>query len=437
MLTLIDATRASSTESSLLRSIGTLALAASIVNLTIGGGIFRLPADVAATLGATAPIAYFLCAIAMGLILLCLAEAGSRVSLTGGPYAYAEVAFGPFVGFLAGFLLWMLLTFAMAAVATVLVASLGALVPPIASRAASAGVLVAIYVAFAIVNIQGVERGARVNSALTVAKILPLLVLVVGGMFAIDPANLAIENPPDGPTLARSSILLIFAFAGIEAALVPGGEVRDPARTVPRAIFTAMAAVTVLYAGLQFVAQGVLGPALATAKGAPLADAAGVALGGWARTLLLVGAVISMVGHAGAMILAAPRMLFAFARDGLLPAALTRVHPVHRTPVVAIILQCAIVLVLAISSTFERLAILANLSILVLYWMCCLATWQLRRRDVRGGGMPFRIPAPTLVIVLACLMIGWMLTSVTLAEWGAFGIALAVASAIFVFRRRR
>jgi basic amino acid/polyamine antiporter, APA family len=195
--------------------------------------------------------------------------------------------------------------------------------------------------------------------------------------------------------------------------------------------------VTVLYAGLQFVAQGVLGPALASSKAAPLAEAAGAALGGWARTLLLVGAVISMLGHAGAMILAAPRMLFAFARDGLLPPVLTRVHPVHRSPVVAILLQCAIVLVLAISSTFERLAILANLSILVLYGTCSVATWQLRRRDVRADRAPFRVPTPRLVIVLACLVIGWMLTSVTVAEWTAFGIALGVASAIFLFRRRR
>lgn len=432
----MQAATAEKLESSLLRSIGTFALAASIINVTVGGGIFRLPADMAATLGATAPIAYVLCAIAMSLIVLCLAEAGSRVSMTGGPYAYVEVAFGPFVGFLAGFLLWMLLTFAMAAVATVLVASLGALVPALASRGASAAVLVAIYAAFAAINILGVERGSRVNTALTAAKILPLLLLIAGGIFAIDPDNVAIRNPPDVATLARSSILLIFAFAGIEAALVPGGEVKDPARTVPRALFIAMAGITVLYAGLQFVAQGVLGPALATSKAAPLAEAAGVALGGWARHLLLIGAVISMLGHAGAMILAAPRTLFAFARDGFLPSALTLLHPVHRTPVAAILLQCAIVLVLAITSTFERLAILANISILVLYGTCCLATWQLRRRDVRAGGIPFRVPAPTLVVALACLVIGWMLTSVTLAEWTAFAIGLGVAAVIFVFRRR-
>jgi amino acid transporter len=424
-------------EASLVRSIGTFALAASIVNITIGGGIFRLPADMAATLGPTAPLAYLLCAIAMGLIVLCMAEAGSRVSLTGGPYAYVEVAFGPFVGFLAGFLLWMLLTFAMAAVATVLVANLGALVPAVASPTASALVLVVIYAAFAAINIRGVEQGARVNTAMTVLKILPLLLLIAGGLFAIDRANLAIADPPDAATLARSSILLIFVFAGIEAALVPGGEVRSPAATVPRAILLAMIAITMLYAGVQFVAQGVLGPSLAASKAAPLAEAAGAAMGGWARQILLVGAVVSMLGHAGAMILATPRTLFAFARDGFLPAALARTHPVHRSPVAAILVQCALVLVLAITSTFEQLAILANLSTLVLYATCCVATWQLRRRDVRAGGVPFRVPFPGLVIVLACLVIGWMLTSVTGGEWLAFAIAVGVASVIFLLRRRR
>jgi len=427
--------RASSSESSLVRSIGPLALAASIVNLTIGGGIFRLPADVAATLGPTAPVAYLLCAIAMGLIVLCLAEAGSRVSMTGGPYAYIEVAFGPAVAFLAGFLLWMVLTFAMAAVATVLMASLGALIPALATPWASSAVLIGVYAAFATINILGVERGSRLNNALTAAKVLPLLLLIVGGLFAIDSRNLAIVNPPDLPTLARSSILLIFVFAGVEAALVPSGEVKDPNRTVPRAIVMAMVTITVIYASIQFVAQGVLGPALATTKAAPLAEAAGVALGGWARQVLLIGAVVSMVGHVGGMILATPRMLFAFARDGFFPPQLARVHAVYRTPAAAILLQCVLVLVLAITSTFERLAILANLSTLILYGTCCVATWELRRRDVRAGGVPFKVPAPRVVVVLALLIIGWMLTSVTLAEWGAFAVALAVPSAILLVRR--
>jgi amino acid transporter len=356
--------------------------------------------------------------------------------MTGGLYAYIEVAFGRFVGFLAGFLLWMLLTFAMAAVATLLVANLGLLVPRLASRPASAATLIVIYVVFAAVNIFGVERGTRVNTALTIVKVLPLLLLVVGGSFAINPANLASPDPPDMGTLARSSLLLVFAFAGAEAALVPGGEVKDPARTVPRALFIGMVTITLLYASLQLVCQGVLGPALASSRTAPLAEAAGVALGGWARMTILAGAVISMLGHAGAMILATPRLLFAFARDGLFPSALARLHPVHHTPAGAIVAQCAMVLTLALTSTFERLAVLANLSALVLYATCCVAMWQLRRRDVRADGPPFQVPAPGLVVVLACLAIGWILTSITLREWMAFALALGAAAVIFGLRRR-
>ncbi len=428
--------QSSAGDSSLVRSIGTFALAASIVNITIGGGIFRLPANMAADLGATAPLAYLLCAVAMGLIVLCMAEAGSRVALTGGPYAYVEVAFGPYAGFLAGFLLWMLLTFAMAAVATVLVSNLGALVPALASRAGGAMVLLVVYALFAAINILGVERGSRVNTAITLVKILPLILLIAGGLFAVRSEHLAVVDPPDLATLARSSILLIFVFAGIEAALVPGGEVRNPARDVPRAILLAMVVITLLYAGLQFVAQGVLGPALADAKAAPLADVAGAAMGGWARQVLLVGAVVSTFGHVGAMTLAVPRMLFAFGRDGFLPALFGRTHPVHRTPAVAILVQCALAFALGTTSTFERLAIIANLSTLVLYGGCCLATWQLRRRDVRAGGVPFKVPAPAVVIVLSLAVIGWMLTSVTRGEWGAFGIALAVASGLFLLRKK-
>src|ERR1051325_2914268 len=94
-------------DSALVRVLGVWGLAAGIVNITIGGGIFRLPAGVAAAVGAAAPLVYVVCAVAMGFIVLCFAEAGSRVSLTGGLYAYVEVAFGPIVGFIAGVLLWV------------------------------------------------------------------------------------------------------------------------------------------------------------------------------------------------------------------------------------------------------------------------------------------------------------------------------------------
>ncbi len=421
-----------------MRALGPWALAAGIVNVTIGGGIFRLPANVAAQLGAAAPLAYVVCAVAMGLIVLCFAEAGSRVALTGGPYAYVEVAFGPFVGFMAGVLLWLLGTFAFAAVGTLYVDSVAALVPAFRGVGARRLVLAATLAVLGLVNVRGVRQGTRLNTVVTVAKLFPLVLLVVVGAFAVDPANLRWSTAPTGGELAGTSILLIFAFSGIESALAPSGEVRDPARTVPRAIFIAMVAVTLLYIVLQLVVQGVLGAAITSpaAQAAPLAEAAGRVLGPWGRTLLLVGAGVSMFGYVSGMTLAVPRALYALARDGFLPRPLAAVHPRFRTPYVAVIVQAIVVFLLAASGDFGRLAILANLSTLLLYLACCVASWQLRRRNVQSGGTPFRVPAAGVVPALAVAVILWLTTGVGPADWTAVGVALAVAAVIYAGTRR-
>ena len=427
----------------LVRAIGTFGLAAGIINITIGGGIFRLPANVAGSLGAAAPIAYLVCAVAMGLIVLCIADAGRRVSLTGGPYAYVGTAFGAYAGFISGVLLWMLGTFATAAVSTVLASSIGLLVPALAGRTMAVAVLVAAYGFWSVVNLRGVTLGVRLNSIATVAKLLPLSIVAIGGAFFVQGENLRIVSMPAAADVARTSLLLIFAFAGIECALVPSGEVRDTARTVPRAIALAMVGITALYVALQVVAQGILGNGLAQATVSPLADAAGASLGGWARSLLLIGATISMFGYLGGMTLSMPRMLFALARDGFLPRALAAVHPLHRSPQTAIVVQSLLALVLAISGTFEKLAILANVSALALYFGCALAAWRLRQMGVhpstRAG--PIRsgnsLGAGGVVPWLACAVIVWLLTGLTRDEWLGFAVCIAAGTVVYAVARSR
>lgn len=418
-------------DSSLVRAIGVVGLAAGIVNVTVGGGIFRLPADVAQSLGAAAPIAYLVCAVAMGLIVLCFAEAGSRVDLTGGPYAYVETAFGPFAGFMAGVLVWLLGTLAVAAVSVVFAANAAALLPVLQGRAGATAFLAVVFALLSALNILGVEKGTAFNAVATAAKLLPLLVLVAAGPFFVHAPNLSWSAAPSADAISRTSILLIFAFCGVESALLPSGEVKDSARTVPRAIFLAMIGITLLYVGLQAVAQGVLGGDLASAP-TPLAETAGRMFGPAGRTLLLVGAAVSMFGYVSGMILAVPRALFAFARDGFLPRALAAVHPRFRTPYVAIVVQSTLAWGLAVTGTFGGLAILASLSVIVLYLACCLAAWRLRRLDVRTGGAPFQLPGTAWAPLAASGVIVWMLTSVRRDEWIALGIALGVASLVFL-----
>jgi len=429
--------RPAQSQEPLVRVIGILGLAAAIVNITIGGGIFRLPANVAGSLGPAAPLAYVVCAIAMGLIVLCIADAGSRVPLTGGPYAYIATAFGPYVGFVSGALLWMMGTLAAAAVSTIFATSLGLLVPALGGRVIEIGVLAATLAFWSVVNARGVTLGSRLNSVATVAKLFPLVLLAIGGLFYVRGANLVWTAAPAPADVARTCLLLIFAFAGIEVALVPSGEVRDTARTVPRAIALAMVGVTCLYVLLQVVAQGILGGDLARATSSPLADAAGASFGGWARSLLLAGATVSMFGYIGGVTLSMPRMIYAFARDGFLPQSLASVDPHSQTPHAAIAVQSVVTFALAISGTFERLAILANVSGLLLYLGCALAAWRLRTTGASSSqGEGFRVPFGGAIPVLTCLVIAWLMTGIVRGEWLALGICLAVVSLVYAVTGR-
>lgn len=417
-------------ERSLIRALGVWGLAANIVNVTVGGGIFRLPAAAATALGPAAPIAYVVCAVAMGLIVVCFAEAGSRVSLTGGLYAYVEVAFGPLVGFVTGAMLWAGITVATAAVASFFADAVGALVPALATgmiRNLTLGVILA---ALAALNVAGTRGASRFVSVMTIAKLLPLLLLIVVGALFIDRDNLTLTSSPAASDVARASAVLIFAFLGVESALVPSGEVSDPARTVPRAIFIAMLGVTLLYLAVQVVTQGILGASLAGQK-TPLAAAAGVAMGEPGRLLILVGSAVSMFGYLSGMTLASPRMLFAFGRDGFLPKKVALVHERFRTPYVAIVLQTAVVIVLAVSGSFEKLAVIANGTILVVYAACCAAVLVLRRRGVQESGTPFRAPFAGVIPVLALVVIGWLLKSLTRDEWKSVLVVLGIGVVVY------
>jgi len=425
-------------EAGLVRALGVRQMAAAIFNYTVASGIFALPALAYGRLGAAAPLGYLATVVVMGLVVLCIAAAGSRVAITGGPYAYVEVALGPFVGLLAGALLWATDIAATAAVANLFAGSVVVLGGGRTATVAVPVVIVAIFLMLSWLNVRGVRTGARVIELATVAKLVPLLLFVVVGAFFIQPAHLRIDRAVSVGDVSRTVGVLVFAFAGIEAALTPSGEIRDPARTVPRAALLALGAAAVLYVLVQGVAQGVLGPELAADRVTPLATAAAAFAGGSGRTVILVGAAISMFGYLTGAILAAPRTMFAFGRDGFLPRGLTAVHPRFHTPHVAIVTYTVLATALALSGTFERLAILANSTVLLLYFLCAIAAAVLQRRDVRAGGQPFRLPAGMLLPGLTCLAVAWIFArTVSARELLAVAIVVAVVTGAYALRARR
>jgi amino acid transporter len=359
------------------------------------------------------------------------------VARTGGPYAYVEEAFGPYMGYMTGVMTWMLGITAFAAVANVFIDSLGATIPAVGTPTGRVAGLVLAFAVLALVNIRGVQHGNRLNTTMIVVKTLPLLVFVIGGALAIEPSHLQVEALPAPATIARTSIVLLFAFTGVESALVVSGELRDPARTVPRGILIGMAGVTVLYISIQLVAQGVLGPALGGTK-TPLVTAAEVALGGWGRQLLLLGVVVSTFGYLSGMALASPRSLFALARDGFLPRVVAAVHPRYHTPAVAVLLQLGLTCLLAVTSSFGALAVISNVAALLCYLACAAAAWRLRTTGVRvDATTPFQLPGGGLVPILTAVAIVALLTSITASEWIILLEVATVATVIFLVTRSR
>lgn len=426
----------------LVRALGVRELAATIFNYTVGSGIFALPAVAVARLGGAAPLAYIACAMVMACVVLCFAEAGSRITHTGGPYAYVEVALGPLVGFVAGVLLLATGVTAGAGVAVLFAQSLASFAAPGPLRAEITTALIfAAIGALALLNVRGVRRGARAIEIVTIAKLLPLVAFVAVGAFFVRPGNLAWGAPPHLANVLGTAGVVIFAFSGIESALAPSGEVSAPARTVPRASFLALGAVTVLYLAIQWVALGILGDALAGTGATPLAAAARVFAGSAGRTALIVGATISMLGYLSGNMLAVPRSLFALARDGFLPKQLSAVHPRFRTPHIAVVLYAVMVIGLALSGTFERLAVLSNLAAFVLYILCAIGVWRLRRLGVRSDGKPFVIPGGPLVPVAACVLNAGLIietgTTHDLIGLGALCAAAVLVYGIREFRRVR
>lgn len=419
----------------LIRAVGVRGLSAGIVNYTIGAGIFVLPALVAAKVGAAAPMVYVICAIAMGLIVLCFADAGSRVSLSGGVYAYAGVAFGSYIGFMVAVGMWMSMIIASAAVTIIFLDSIGQLSPMLATPAVRSTIIVVLYTLLAVINVRGVKLGSGMVQTVTAAKLLPILILLAFGFLAVKASNLTWPGIPSASDASRATLILIFAFMGIESAVTPSGEVKNPARTVPRAIFLAMILVTVLYIMLQIVAQGILGTELMTAK-TPLADAAGRVLGRGGEMLVLIGAAISTLGYVTGDMLAAPRMPYALGRDALLPPILGNVHERYHTPYVAIILHAVLCAALALSGTFNTLAIFVVLLTLLVYLACCLATIQLQRRDVRiDGAEPLHLPGGPVIPILASLVIIWLMSSSTMKEVVALAALLLGSTVVYLAMR--
>jgi len=412
----------------LVRVLGRWDLTAVGVNQVIGSGIFVLPASVALLVGVASSLwPFILAGVANVLIVLCFAEVATRFRTAGGPYIYAREAFGPFVGFEVAWMLWLTRLASLAALANALALYLGYFVPGASvgyGRALTVTVLIG---GLALINLLGVRYGSWTVNLFTVSKLVPLLIFVLFGLWAVDTSVFAGFSPTIDASTGEAVLLLMFAFGGFELITLPAGEARSPRRDVPFALLSTIGIVCLVFVAVQYVTAGTLSGVATSAT--PVADAAAVFLGPVGGMLVAVGGLISIAGANAGTMLAGPRVTYALAERGQVPAWFGHVNKRFRTPDVSIVIYAVIALGLALSGSFEQMAKVSAVARLIFYLATCAAVPVLRRQTAEVEG--FRLPGGPIVPALAVLVAAAIIMGADAVSLSAGAVALLIGAVLY------
>ncbi|HET7268673.1 MAG TPA: APC family permease [Oleiagrimonas sp.] len=404
------------------------------VNDVIGSGIYLLPAAAAALLGVASLWAVLLAGMAVGLLVLCYAQAASYFDQPGGSILYARKAFGPFVGFEVGLMLLLARIASAAALSNGLAEAVSHFWPAATDGWVHTAIIVGSLAFLTWINVIGVRAAARTGVVLSIAKILPLLMFIGIGAFYVDMSQatpMAFGSIPIGD-LGKGALLLLFAYAGFENMPTAAGEYRNPKRDIPFAMITMIIVVTIIYVAVQWVALGTL-PGLAESL-TPLADASARFGGMWLAIILTVGAAVSILGTNSNTIMFGPRYLHAMVDELGGPAWLARIHPRFRTPAVAVVVVSVLSLALALSGSFVYLALLSVVARLVGYLATAISVLVLRKRYGHRESAMHLVGGPTIPIIATLLSLA-LLASAGMANVGAAVAALIIGAAFYLIGR--
>jgi basic amino acid/polyamine antiporter, APA family len=424
-------------EPSLRRELGRWDLTAIGVNQVIGSAIFLLPSDVARQIGPWGPLAFLLVGVASLFIALCFAEVGSRFDRTGGPYLPARTAYGRFIGFEVGWMMWFTRVASQASVSNGLVLALAFYWPALALGWRRPLVITALTLVLAYINVRGIKQSSLVLNILTIGKLVPLFLFIVVGIWFIDPSHFTSMPDVTSGQIATAALLLIFAYGGYEVTGVPAGESANPRRDVPFAFVMTILTVAVVMTLTSLVATGVLPDVAITRQ--PLADGAAIFMGAIGALIVSAGSAISMTGNNMGQVLTGSRTIFALAENGDLPRWFAKVHPRFATPSNAILFSAAVALTLALTGSFVQLAAVSAVARLVMYVAVTTATLVLRRRqpseEMRAA--EFTIPLGPVVPVIATVIALSILAGATRQQLLAGAAALAAGAVLYAIARSR
>lgn len=421
-------------ENSLIRAIGKFGYGAININSVIGAGIFGLPAVVAARAGYFSPWAFVLGGLLVFTIVLSFARAASMFRSSGGALVYATHAFGPFVGFQTGWLAYLSRVAAMGANTNLLVTYASWFWAPLDTDPYRAMALTFVIGSLTWLNVVGVKNAVGATIIFTILKLLPLSLLILFGLGHVDTGSLFGNMAPELNGLGETLLVLLYAYVGFEGTVVTAGEGKNPRRDIPGALISTIIVIGVIYFLVQMVSIYTL-PDLANSKIA-LADVASVLLGNAGAAILIMGAVFSIGGNLSASLLSAPRMTFALARDGSMPAILARVHPRHRTPHISIMLYGFLCLAMALSGGFIWLAVMSTV-IRLLQYMICIAALPILERKVEQSPDVFRIPGGLTIPVIAFGLCVWLLTKASADSWTTLAVFFVAGTGLYFYSRRK
>ncbi len=418
----------------LKREIGIWGLVSNSINIIVGAGIFLLPVIVFERLGTASILAFAICGILMMFIMLSFVELGTRITKTGGAYSYIEEAFGEYAGFLTtNIFIFGAAVMANAAVANGLASTLAYFFPFFTLQWVRILLFFIIFGGLAYINVKGISKAMSLVKFITILKLSPLLLIIVFGWIYIKPTNLEWTFTPTVIDLGEMSLILLFAFVGAETALNVGGEIKNPRKTIPKGIVLSIFIVVILYIAIQVTAQGVLGTDLLNFRGAPLAEVAMRMIGPIGASIIIVGASFSMFGNLSGMTLNMPRVLFAAARDNIIPLKkLAHIHTKYATPSISIIIYAALGFIFASIGEFKQLAILSSASYLLIYFGVVLSAIKFRIKHDKTDDN-YQTPGGYTIPILSAIIIIWFLTNLAWAEIQAMLIFIAILTISFFF----
>ena len=416
----------------LKREIGIWGLVSNSINIIVGAGIFILPVIIAERLGTGSIWAYVVCGLLMMLIMLCFAEVGTRITRSGGAYSYIEQAFGRYAGFLTtNIFIFGAAVMANAAVANGLADTIAYFFPVFKLKIIRIVFFALMFGGLAYSNVIGVRRAIFIVKFNTIAKLTPLIMIALFGWFFVTPSNLTSTTIDSVPDLGEMSLILIFAFVGAETALNVGGEIKNPEKTIPGGIMLSVLIVVILYILIQSTVQGILGTSITQFRDAPLAEAARRMIGPAGATIVIFGATFSMFGNISGMVLNMPRVLFAAARDKVIPSdGLAKIHGRFLTPHISILSYAALGFIFASAGEFKQLALLSSASYLLIYLGVVLSVVRFRITSKQAPGS-YKIPGGYIIPGLSAVVIIWLLSNIPLNELKAMAIFISLLTILY------